>query len=81
MITNTTEWLQQQLDTHLTPRELYEKQELFSIYVHGKPGYTYRDRDSIFFGRDIKDRCGPPDTCTAAMFIDTEPFPLQDCTI
>jgi hypothetical protein len=56
-ITNITEWLQKRLSTRLTPRQLYEKQDLFSIYVHSTPGFVHRDPDSIFYGRDIKSRC------------------------
>lgn len=70
-ISNTTEWLQRSLNTRLTPRELYEKQDLFSIYAHGAPGYIYRDPDSIFFGRDIRDRHAPACSCTA-IFIGTK---------
>jgi hypothetical protein len=56
-ITNTTRWLQQTLHTHLTPRDLYEQQDLFSIYVHRTPGYEEHVTSSIFYGRDIDNRC------------------------
>ena len=58
-ITNTTQWLQQTLHTSLTPRQLYERQDLFSIYVHRTPGYSERVTSSIFYGRDVDDRCAP----------------------
>lgn len=56
-ITNTTRWLQRTLRTPLTPRELYERQDLFSIYVHRTPGFEERVQSSIFYGRDIEERC------------------------
>jgi hypothetical protein len=56
-ITNTTKWLQETLRTRLTPRQLYERQDLFSIYVHRTPGYEERIATSIFYGRDIAHRC------------------------
>ena len=56
-IINTTQWLQSTLRTRLTPRQLYERQDLFSIYVHRTPGYRERVASSIFYGRDVEGRC------------------------
>jgi hypothetical protein len=60
LISNVTGWLHENCATPLTPRELYELQDLFSIYVHRSP--TAKEallapEASIFHGRDIPDRC------------------------
>jgi hypothetical protein len=44
------------LRTRLTPRELYEQQDLFSIYVHRTPGFEEKITTSIFYGRDVEGR-------------------------
>lgn len=37
-------------------REAYQRQELFSLYVHTPPGHPGFPADSVFFGRDIPKR-------------------------
>ena len=56
-VANITDWLEQGCHAKLTGRELYAKQDLFSIYVHRSPGAPGALRESIFHGRDIEDRC------------------------
>jgi hypothetical protein len=56
-ITNVTGWLQEGCATRLTGRQLYERQSLFTIYVHRGPATPDPRHDSIFAGRDIASRC------------------------
>jgi hypothetical protein len=41
----------------MTGEQLYNKQKLFSIYVHRGPGAAASEPGSIFHGRDIANRC------------------------
>ena len=54
-----TGWLHGSCASRLKPRELYEKQRLFTIYVHRSPGAAPAHEDSIFADRDIPDPCAP----------------------
>lgn len=56
-VSNVTGWLQQGCHANMTGSQLYAKQDLFSIYVHRSPGEPGSPQDSIFYGRDIDDRC------------------------
>ena len=58
VITNVTGWLQEGCSAGLTGRQLYEMQNLFSIYVHRSPGMASSPADSIFHNRDVPKRCG-----------------------
>ena len=59
-VANVTEWLQASLHTPLTPRQLYDRQRLFSIYLHRSPDAKHEwEPSSIFYGRDIADRSIP----------------------
>jgi hypothetical protein len=57
LITNVTAWLQEGCAAGLTGRQLYEMQNLFSIYVHRSPGKEGSPEDSIFYNRDVPKRC------------------------
>lgn len=52
-----TGWLQQGCHAGMTGSEMYAEQDLFSIYVHRSPSAPGAPQDSIFYGRDIDDRC------------------------
>ena len=57
-VANVSGWLQHVCAAGMTGQQLYEKQDLFSIYVHRSPGVTGAPEDSIFYERDIEHRCG-----------------------
>lgn len=53
----------------MTGQQLYQKQKLFSIYVHRTPGEAGSPPGSIFHGRDIGNRCaGAEDACHSVLF-------------
>jgi hypothetical protein len=56
-IANVTSWLQEGCSAGLSGQQLYEMQSLFTIYVHRSPGVPGTRAGSIFYGRDIADRC------------------------
>ena len=58
VIANVTGWLQENCLANMTPRQHYELQDLFSVYVHRAPGFKGADEKSLFYNRDIEDRCG-----------------------
>lgn len=57
LITDASRWLQDTCGTAFTGRRAYEAQRLFSLYLHRSPGAAAFSPDSVFAGRDIKDRC------------------------
>jgi hypothetical protein len=68
-ISNVTGWLQDTCLADMTPRQLYELQDLFSVYVHRMPGAPGADESSLFYQRDIKNRCSSvPLTCERVCF-------------
>ena len=57
VINNVTAWLQDGCQANLTGRQLYLQQDLFTIWVHRSPGEPGSDEDSIFYRREIPERC------------------------
>ena len=57
VIANVTGWLQENCGAKMTPRQHYELQDLFSVYVHRMPGFKGADETSLFHNRDIENRC------------------------
>ena len=57
VIANVTGWLQENCGAKMTPRQHYELQDLFSVYVHRMPGFKGADETSLFYNRDMKNRC------------------------
>ena len=82
LITNVTGWLQEGCSAGLTGRQLYETQNLFSIYVHRSPGKEGSPEDSIFYKRDIPKRCAPAALrCSLRVRVATLALPLRFTTI
>jgi hypothetical protein len=58
-VSNVTAWLEEGCRAGLNGKQLYDKQDLFTIYIHRSPGASTSPPDSIFHGRDIEHRCTP----------------------
>lgn len=58
-VSNVSAWLQEGCRSGLNGKQLYDKQDLFTIYIHRSPGASASPPDSIFHGRDIEQRCTP----------------------